>query len=111
MATSRHSTIAKPNLDEDGFLMQPELWTKDLARLLAQGEVQGGLTEGHWKVIDYLRQYYLNFDTVPPVRVLSNNTDCDVRCIHRLFPSGLARGACKVAGIPRSKCWMFSGSF
>ena len=91
-----------PKTDDEGFLLQPETWTKNVAELLAQGEVLGKLTEDHWKVIDYLRQYYLQFDTVPPVKMLCRDTGLKFGYIRKLFPSGLTRGACKIAGIPRS---------
>jgi len=91
-----------PKTDDEGFLLQPETWTKNVAELLAQGEVLGKLTEDHWKVIDYLRQYYLQFDTVPPVKMLCRDTGLKFGYIRKLFPSGLTKGACKIAGIPRS---------
>ena len=88
-------------MDEEGFLRQPEIWNRDVAQLLAQGEVSGDLTEDHWKVIDYLRRYYLEFDGVPPVRMLHRDTGFNLQSIWRLFPCGLTRGACRIAGIPR----------
>ena len=97
--------LQKPNLvlerDDEGFLLRPETWTKDIATLLAQGEVLEGLTEDHWKVIDYLRNYYVEFKSVPPVRKLCKRTGLKFLYICELFPSGLTRGACKIAGIPR----------
>lgn len=92
-----------PERDEEGFLLRPGTWNKDVAEFLAQGEVAKELTEDHWKVIDYLRHYYLEFNTVPPVRMLCKRTGINFGYICRLFPSGLTRGACKVAGIPRAK--------
>jgi tRNA 2-thiouridine synthesizing protein E len=60
--------LQKPNLvlerDDEGFLLRTETWTKDIATLLAKGEVLEGLTEDHWKVIDYLRKYYVEFKSV-----------------------------------------------
>lgn len=91
-----------PERDEEGFLLQPETWTKDVAELLAQGEVGKELTEDHWKVIDYLRNYYIEFKSVPPVRMLCKRTGLKFGYICKLFPSGLTRGACKIAGIPRN---------
>jgi sulfur relay (sulfurtransferase) DsrC/TusE family protein len=44
-----------PETDMEGFLIQPETWTKAVAELLAQGDVPGKLTEEHWKVLDCLR--------------------------------------------------------
>jgi tRNA 2-thiouridine synthesizing protein E len=92
-----------PERDEDGFLLKSETWNKNVAELLAQGEASGGLTEDHWKIIDYLRHYYLEFNSVPPVKMLCKRTGLKFRYICNLFPSGLTRGACKVAGIPRAK--------
>jgi tRNA 2-thiouridine synthesizing protein E len=93
--------ILLPEIDDEGFLLRPETWTKDIANFLAQGEVSEGLTEDHWKVIDYLRNYYLGFKGVPPVRMLCKRTGLKFKYICELFPSGLTRGACKIAGIPR----------
>ena len=90
-----------PERDDEGFLLQSETWNKDIAELLAQWEVPGGLTEDHWKVIDYLRNYYVEFKSVPPVRKLCKRTGLKFLYICKLFPSGLTRGACKIAGIPR----------
>jgi len=92
-----------PERDEDGFLLKSEAWNKNVAELLAQGEASGGLTEDHWKIIDYLRHYYLEFNSVPPVKMLCKRTGLKLGYICKLFPSGLTRGACKVAGIPRAK--------
>ena len=49
---------AMPVVDEEGFLLDPEMWSRDFAQTLAAEEVAGGLTEDHWKVIDFLRDYY-----------------------------------------------------
>ena len=86
-------------VDEEGFLLQPETWTKRVARTLAQGEVYEGLTQDHWKIIDCVRQYYLEFGTIPPIRLVVRRSGFSLRCIHELFPNGYAKGVCKVAGI------------
>jgi len=90
-----------PIVDEDGFWLQPETWTKDLARELAGKDVPGGLTVDHWKVIDCVRQYYLEFGTIPPVRLVVRSAGFSLRRIHELFPQGYAKGVCKIAGIPQ----------
>jgi tRNA 2-thiouridine synthesizing protein E len=101
MARSGGSITTALNVDKEGFLLKPESWTKEVAQQLARGEVKEGLTGDHWKVIDYLRQYYLEFGTVPPVRMLRRYTGFDLEYLYKLFPSGLTKGACKIAGIPR----------
>ena len=76
-----------PETDEEGFLTKPDTWTRDTAEALGQQEVPGRLTEDHWRVIDYLRDYYLKFDTVPPVRMLCRDTGLKYSRICRLFPA------------------------
>jgi len=90
-----------PEFDEEGFLIDSEKWSKEIAEILAQEDVPQGLTEDHWRVVAFMREYYEAFGTVPPVRMLSRRTDLPLRQIKRLFPSGLTKGACKIAGIPR----------
>lgn len=88
-------------LDEDGFLQEPDLWSEGVATAFATDEGIEGLTEEHWKVIRYLREYYLKNKIAPMVRRLCKETGCDVKKIYELFPSGPAKGACKLAGLPK----------
>ena len=103
MTEQKETLTTRPDVDEEGFLLHPKAWTEDVAQALTRGEIIGDLTEAHWKVIDCLRQYYLEFDTVPPVRLLVRQTGLSLRRIHKLFPNGVNQGACKVAGIPRHR--------
>lgn len=98
---TEQASIPIVNVDEEGFLVQPEIWTKEVAQFLALDEVEGELTEEHWKVIDYFRKYYLEFKSVPPVRKMARDTGCDLKRACMLFPSGLTMGACRIAGLPR----------
>lgn len=88
-------------LDEDGFLQEPELWSDKVATAFASDEGIDALTDEHWKVINYLREYYLKNKIAPMVRRLCKETGCDVKKIYELFPSGPAKGACKLAGLPK----------
>lgn len=100
MKTAQARPVTTPERDEDGYLATAETWTTDVAEAIAKEEVPGELTEDHWKVIVYLRQYYLDIGCVPPVRKLSRETGFTLREMKKMFPNGLARGACKIAGIP-----------
>ena len=89
-------------VDEDGFLADPSLWDEDLARFIAEHEE--GITDlmpDHWKVIYYLNRYYQEFGVAPMIRLLCKETDFRLKYIYELFPSGPARGACKIAGLPK----------
>lgn len=88
-------------VDEDGFLQEPERWSDDVARDFAQTEAITDLQEPHWKVIRYIRDYYLKFGIAPMVRKLCKETGFKLNEIYQLFPSGPAKGACKLAGLPK----------
>ena len=101
MSPQGNGAAATLKVDEDGFLTEPDVWNREIALLLAQEQVPEGLTDDHWKVVDYMRQYYVEFRSVPPVRKLARDTGISLRELKALFPEGLTRGACRIAGIPR----------
>ncbi|HBC91718.1 MAG TPA: sulfurtransferase TusE [Pelotomaculum sp.] len=88
-------------LDEDGFLVDFEDWTEDVAGVLASKEEIDELTERHWRVVQYLRDYYKEFQVAPMIRKLCKDTGLTLKQIYDLFPAGPARGACKIAGLPK----------
>ena len=88
-------------VDEDGFIQQPELWDEQLAIALAGTDGVSDLTDAHWKVIHYIRSYFQEFEIAPMIRKLCKETGFSLREIYGLFPSGPAKGACKVAGLPK----------
>lgn len=92
----------KLEVNEEGFLANPEDWDKKVAALLARKE-EGieALTEDHWAVVNYIRNYYLEKKLAPMVRKICKTTGFQLRYIYQLFPSGPAKGACKVAGLPK----------
>ena len=87
--------------DDNGFIQQPDLWNDEVAAALAATEGVDELTAEHWKVVRYLRQHYLDHGLAPMVRKLCKQTGCPLKRIYELFPSGPAKGACKVAGLPK----------
>jgi tRNA 2-thiouridine synthesizing protein E len=88
-------------VDEDGFIQDPDTWSEELALVIAQTEEVPELTEDHWKVINYLRDYYKQFGIAPMIRKLCKETGFPLKYIYELFPSGPAKGACKIAGLPK----------
>lgn len=101
MSTKGNRPTALPEIDDDGFLKKGGTWTREVAQLLAQILIPEELTEDHWKVINYLRHYYTEFKSVPPVRKLSRDIGISLRELKMLFPDGVTRDACRMAGIPR----------
>lgn len=88
-------------IDEDGFIQEPEKWGKEMAEDLSKTEEAYPLSENHWKIVNYLRDYYLKFEIAPPIRMLVKSTGFSLKEIYEMFPSGPAKGACKVAGLPK----------
>jgi TusE/DsrC/DsvC family sulfur relay protein len=92
----------KIEVNEEGFLARPEEWSEEAARILAR--VEEGLEEitaEHWAVVNYIRGYYLEKGLAPMVRKICQTTGFPLKHIYELFPSGPAKGACKVAGLPK----------
>ena len=94
-------------VDEEGYLTNLNEWTRDAAAILAQTE-DATLTEAHWDVIDFLREYYEEYQIAPAVRVLTKaigkklgKDKGNSKYLYELFPYGPAKQACKYAGLPK----------
>lgn len=88
-------------VDEDCFLMDPEVWTEDVAKDFATTENIVEMSEEHWKLVRYIRKYYDSYGIAPMIRKVTRETGFDLDKMYALFPSGPAKGACKVAGLPK----------
>jgi dissimilatory sulfite reductase related protein len=88
-------------IDEDGFIQDLEQWDNEVADALAATEGVDEMGENHWKLVSYIRDYYKEFGSAPMIRKLCRETGFKLNEIYELFPSGPAKGACKVAGLPK----------
>lgn len=89
-------------VNEEGFLVHPEEWNDEMARFLARREESlEDLSEEHWAVIRFIRSHYEQTQSAPMVRAVCKTTGLPLRRIYELFPSGPAKGACKLAGLPK----------
>ena len=88
-------------IDEDGFIQNPDDWNEVVAAALGKTEGVDDLTEEHWKLVKFLREYYMEYGVAPMIRKLCKATGFKLSEIYDLFPSGPAKGACKVAGLPK----------
>lgn len=92
----------KVRLSEEGFLTRPRQWNENVARELARrAEGLDVLTDEHWVVIRFIREHFLAHKRAPLIRALCEETGLPLKRIYGLFPSGPAKGACKIAGLPR----------
>ncbi len=88
-------------VDGDGFLTQPEIWTEDIAKSIAEIDGITELTKKHWAIINVIRKNYEEKGMAPMIRVICQETGVRLREIYELFPLGPARGACRIAGLPK----------
>ena len=98
-----------PDLDEEGYLIDPLEWTEDIARKLADEE-RISLTEVHWDAIRFMRDYYAEHQIAPDARHvmkhLAKRLGPDSRnALFELFPYGYVKQACKIAGMKRPRSW------
>ncbi|NVO74305.1 sulfurtransferase TusE [Photobacterium damselae] len=97
--------------DAQGYLKNVDDWSKELVPLLAEEEGIE-LTEAHWEVIHFVREFYLEFNTSPAIRMLVKamakqygEEKGSSRYLYKLFPKGPAKQATKLAGLPKPvKC-------
>jgi len=88
-------------LDGDGFLTKPEIWNEDIARQIAKIDGIEELTDKHWAIIKIIRENWESKGMAPMVRTICQETGIRLREIYELFTLGPARGACRVAGLPK----------
>lgn len=90
-------------VNEDGFILEPERWNDAVAVALAATDGVQELTAKHWKLVRYVRAHYVEFKVPPLIRKLCKQTGLQLKEIFELFPGGPAKGVCKVAGLPNAK--------
>ncbi len=104
MSSNPQTNVHKNDkLDCDGFFSDAGFWSADVAENLAKANEIGEftLTENHWKVINYVRDYYDEYATGPSMVKVVKNTKLSLDEVCNLFPCGLVKGAYRLAGLPR----------
>ncbi len=88
-------------VDGDGFLSDQHSWDDEVARLIAKYDGIDEMNEQHWAIVRIIRENWEEKGMAPMVRVICKETGVKLRQIYQLFPLGPARGACRVAGLPK----------
>lgn len=98
-------------LNSKGYLVNFDTWNKEFAiKVAKENDVE--LTECHWHIINFLREYYVEFGTAPhPRQIIKTlgpqirpDTPCTRNHLEGLFARGGCKLACKIAGLPDSFC-------
>ena len=90
--------------DAEGYLLAPD-YSEEVVRVIAQAEGIE-LNEGHWKVVQYLRDQYKEHGQTPNFRTMLKDIaglmpGCDSKALYDLFPLGPAKQGARVAGLPK----------
>jgi len=98
-------------VDEEGYLTNLADWNKEVADYLAKEE-KVEMSDSHWEVVNFLREYYEEYQIAPAVRVLTKAVAKKLgpdkgnnKYLYELFPYGPAKQACKIAGMKRPRAW------
>lgn len=92
---------AEHKVDELGFLLDFEKWNERFTHWVVHNwDLPEGLTEEHWKIIRYLRDFYCKTKNIPTVYELCRSNNIGLDRLGELFPKGYRRGACRAAGLP-----------
>lgn len=98
---------ATVDADEEGYITDISGWTKELAVLIAADE-KIEMSDDHWEIVNFLRDYYEEYQIAPAIRVLTKAAKKSMgpekgnsQYLYELFPYGPAKQACKIAGLPK----------
>ncbi|MBV44302.1 MAG: sulfurtransferase TusE [Rhodobiaceae bacterium] len=93
--------------DEEGYLANLSDWEEGLATAMAEAD-DIELGPDHWEIINFLREYYEEYQIAPAVRVLTKAVGKKLgkdkgnsKYLYELFPYGPGKQACKFAGLPK----------
>ncbi|HEX9592271.1 MAG TPA: TusE/DsrC/DsvC family sulfur relay protein [bacterium] len=94
-------------VDEEGYLQSLDDWSMEVASFLAEKEGVD-MTDNHWEVVNFLREYYEEYKIAPMIRILTKALGKrlgpekgNTKYLYELYPGGPAKQACKIAGLPK----------
>jgi tRNA 2-thiouridine synthesizing protein E len=91
--------LANIAFNAEGYMTDPNQWTREIAEVLAKQEGIDALTPEHWKIIDFCRQTGLTTGKSPTLRQITNGTGTSTKDLFGLFPKGPAKKVAKIAGL------------
>ena len=98
-------------VDDEGYLIDPAQWNEQVAEELARRE-RIVLSEEHWAVIRFMREYYEQRHIAPDARHVMKHLaqfkgagKAGRNDLFVLFPYGYVKQACKIAGMRRPRAW------
>jgi tRNA 2-thiouridine synthesizing protein E len=84
--------------DEDGFLIDPDMWSESLADRIARADGLGELSELQIGLLHALRREFAKHGAVTALSHVCHLTGQSSDCMQHLFPN--PREAWRIAGLP-----------
>ncbi len=94
------AVLEKVAVNEEGFLVNPDDWTPEIAEAFAK-EMGIELTDRHWEIINFVRNYYKEKGQSPTLRQISTGAGVPTKELFKLFPKGPAKKVARIAGVPK----------
>ena len=86
-------------LNDEGFMTNPNEWTKEIAEVIAKQEGIETLTEDHWTIINFCRETGLDSGAAPTLRQITTGTGLTTKDLFKLFPKGPAKKVARISGL------------
>ncbi len=93
------TSLADISFDAEGFMTNPNQWSKEIAETLAKQEGLAALKAEHWKIIDFCRQTGLASGKAPTLRQITSGTGISTKDLFALYPKGPAKKVARIAGL------------
>ncbi len=94
-------------INDAGFVVNRDDWNESVAEALAAIK-DIDLTDEHWEIIWFIRNYYIQYNHLPNARVFTKairqefgDNIGNSRYLYKLFPDGPLKSACLLAGLPK----------
>ena len=89
-----------PARDGDGYLEDMSEWTEEVARAMAEAD-NYELNDQKWEMIMKAREYYDEYQQVPPVRKFAKYIDMDQKDLFNVWMTGPMKPITKYGGLPK----------
>ena len=84
--TTRDVAGKTVQVNDEGFMTDPNEWDKEIAVVIASEEGITEMTDEHWKVIDYCRDVGMDSGSAPTLRNITNGAGVSTKELFGLFP-------------------------
>jgi TusE/DsrC/DsvC family sulfur relay protein len=89
-----------PARDGDGYLESMDDWTPEIGRAMAEADGIE-MSDEKWAQVLKAREYYEEFQAVPPIRKFAKFLDMDQKEVFELWMTGPMKPITKYGGLPK----------